>query len=61
VPGYSASIERGFIVQIEAFDWNCPQHLVQRYTRQEIEQQMQPLREENRRLRVQLAACKQRR
>jgi predicted pyridoxine 5'-phosphate oxidase superfamily flavin-nucleotide-binding protein len=61
VPGYSASIERGFIVQIEAFDWNCPQHLVQRYTRQEIEQQMQPLREENRRLRAQLAACKQRR
>nr|WP_067293809.1 pyridoxamine 5'-phosphate oxidase family protein [Marinobacterium profundum] len=57
VPDYKASIERGFIVQIEAFDWNCPQHLVPRYTQPEIEQQLQPLREENQRLRAQLAAC----
>ncbi|ANG62905.1 pyridoxamine 5-phosphate oxidase [Marinobacterium aestuarii] len=57
VPDYRASVERGFIVKIEAFDWNCPQHLVQRYTQQEIEQQLQPLRDENRRLRAQLAAC----
>ncbi len=31
-PNYSATIERGFLFHILAFDWNCQQHIVQRYT-----------------------------
>ncbi|MEE9394007.1 MAG: pyridoxamine 5'-phosphate oxidase family protein [Planctomycetota bacterium] len=29
---YSANIERIFKFTVEAFDWNCPQHISQRYT-----------------------------
>ena len=27
VPDYKAKIERAFILRVEAFDWNCPQHI----------------------------------
>lgn len=37
VPGYDATIERGFIIGVEAFDWNCPQHIIPRYTLPEVE------------------------
>jgi predicted pyridoxine 5'-phosphate oxidase superfamily flavin-nucleotide-binding protein len=36
VPGYRAKVERGFIIRIEAFDWNCSQHITPRYTEAEI-------------------------
>src|SRR5271165_4641020 len=29
---YDAVIERAVIVQVEAFDWNCQQHITPRYT-----------------------------
>lgn len=31
-PDYKASIERVATIDIVAFDWNCPQHIQQRYT-----------------------------
>ncbi|WP_126454945.1 2Fe-2S iron-sulfur cluster-binding protein [Sulfuriflexus mobilis] len=31
-PDYRAQVERGVIIDIEAFDWNCPQHITPRYT-----------------------------
>lgn len=33
---YRAQIERGFIITIEAYDWNCPQHITRRYTESEL-------------------------
>ena len=36
VPGYRARVERGFIIRIEAFDWNCSQHITPRYTEAEV-------------------------
>jgi ferredoxin-NADP reductase/predicted pyridoxine 5'-phosphate oxidase superfamily flavin-nucleotide-binding protein len=48
VPDYRARVERGFIIQVEAFDWNCPQHITPRYTESEVEQLIAPLMEENR-------------
>ena len=36
-PDYRAKVERGFLISIEAFDWNCPQHITPRYTKAEIE------------------------
>ena len=31
-PDYRARVERGFIIRVEAFDWNCSQHITPRYT-----------------------------
>ncbi len=33
---YKGQVERAFIIHIEAWDRNCPQHIVPRYTKQEI-------------------------
>ncbi|MEO0730617.1 MAG: pyridoxamine 5'-phosphate oxidase family protein [Pseudomonadota bacterium] len=30
VPGYRARVERGVLIKVEAFDWNCPQHITPR-------------------------------
>jgi predicted pyridoxine 5'-phosphate oxidase superfamily flavin-nucleotide-binding protein len=40
---YRAKIERAVILHVEAFDWNCPQHITPRYTLAEIKQMVQPL------------------
>jgi predicted pyridoxine 5'-phosphate oxidase superfamily flavin-nucleotide-binding protein len=63
VSGYKAKIERIFRLRLEAFDWNCPQHITPRFTEQEISQAVRPLREsvarleaENAELRARLAA-----
>ncbi|ADG10556.1 pyridoxamine 5'-phosphate oxidase family protein [Caulobacter segnis] len=61
-PGYRAKPERIFRLKLAAFDWNCPQHIVPRFTEAEIASAVQPLRErlealeaENRALRGRLA------
>ncbi len=38
VPDYEALIERVIIFKIKGFDWNCPQHIVPRYTIEDIEE-----------------------
>ena len=53
VPTYRARVERGIVIHVEAFDWNCPQHITKRYTQAEVEKLMAPLLEENRRLKSQ--------
>jgi predicted pyridoxine 5'-phosphate oxidase superfamily flavin-nucleotide-binding protein len=45
---YASVVERGFIIHIEAFDWNCPQHITRRFTQAQVEQMMASLVEENR-------------
>lgn len=35
-PDYQAKIERLITFKIQGFDWNCPQHIVPRYTVDEI-------------------------
>jgi predicted pyridoxine 5'-phosphate oxidase superfamily flavin-nucleotide-binding protein len=57
VENYKARIERAVIFRVEAFSWNCPQHITQRFTIEEIKIINQPLYEhvekleaENRRL-----------
>lgn len=37
VPGYPARVERLALLAIEAFDWNCPQHITPRFTLAELE------------------------
>ena len=33
---YRARVERGFVIEMEAFDWNCPQHITPRYSEAEL-------------------------
>ncbi|MBB3309870.1 hypothetical protein FHT78_001613 [Rhizobium sp. BK196] len=44
-PSYRAKPERLFRLRLEAFDWNCPQHITPRYTEAEIAVAVQPLRQ----------------
>ena len=54
MPGYSAPVERGIIIHLEAIDWNCQKHITPRYTEDELAHVMAPLIEENRQLHEQL-------
>jgi len=45
MPEYKAQVERGILISIEAFDWNCPQHITPRFTLAEIEEGTAPLRQ----------------
>jgi predicted pyridoxine 5'-phosphate oxidase superfamily flavin-nucleotide-binding protein len=61
-PGYRGRPERAILLHLEAFDWNCPQHITPRFTEAEIEAAVQPLRArlteletENQALRAQVA------
>lgn len=45
MPDYQAKIERAMILHLEAFDWNCPQHITPRYTIEEIRKIVSPLNE----------------
>ena len=57
-PSYDAEVERAVVVTVDAYDWNCRQHITRRYTAAEIDRLAAPLRrdldrsrEENRELR----------
>jgi hypothetical protein len=54
-PAYRARVERAVIISVEAFDWNCPQHITPRFTEQEIKALTEPLHAEIASLRARLA------
>jgi predicted pyridoxine 5'-phosphate oxidase superfamily flavin-nucleotide-binding protein len=63
LPGYKAAVERAFVLHLEAFDWNCPQHITPRFTDAELQEVLAPVRQrveeleaENKALRLKLAA-----
>jgi predicted pyridoxine 5'-phosphate oxidase superfamily flavin-nucleotide-binding protein len=43
LPEYRARVERGFIIDVEGFDWNCPQHIAERFTLDEVRAMTAPL------------------
>jgi predicted pyridoxine 5'-phosphate oxidase superfamily flavin-nucleotide-binding protein len=43
VPGYQAHIENGFLLKVEGFDWNCPRHIMPRFTEEEGRMSVAPL------------------
>ncbi len=53
-PNYRAHIERAILITIEAFDWNCPQHITPRFSEAEIRAQVEPILIENENLKAQL-------
>ena len=61
-PTQKAKPERILVLHLDAFDWNCPQHITPRFTEREIAAAIQPLRDrlqaleaENAELRAKLA------
>ena len=62
LPRYRGKPERAFLLHLETFDWNCPQHITPRFTAAEIKTAVSPLHTriaaleaENRALRAQIA------
>ena len=56
--------ERIILIHVEAFDWNCPQHITPRYTLEELQASLEPVRKrlealesENAKLRRQISEC----
>ncbi len=63
ISDYNAKVERAMLFHLEAFDWNCPQHITPRYTQDELTPILEPVREriaeleaENKELRRRLGA-----
>src|ERR1700751_1079059 len=44
VPGEKTPAERAVLIHVEAFDWNCPQHITPRYTQEELAGTLEPIR-----------------
>jgi len=64
IAGYPGRVERAVLINVEAFDWNCPQHITPRFTQAEIAEALAPLhnelavlRAENDRLRRELGVA----
>lgn len=45
VPDYRARVERGMIITMEGYDWNCPQHITPRFTQAQVLSMVAPLRD----------------
>ncbi len=65
-PRDKSVIERAYVIRVEAFDWNCPQHITPRFTAEQIQEALAPferrleeLEQENARLRLDAEAARQ--
>ena len=56
---YGAKVERGIVIEIEAFDWNCSQHITERFTLAEIEPTVDMLKTRIAELEAQVASGRQ--
>ncbi|MBE9171025.1 pyridoxamine 5'-phosphate oxidase family protein [Pleurocapsales cyanobacterium LEGE 06147] len=43
-PSYHAEIERAILIKVEAFDWNCSQHIPIKYSEAEVAEMIAPLK-----------------
>ncbi|KIQ05468.1 pyridoxamine 5-phosphate oxidase [Agrobacterium tumefaciens] len=59
-PTYRGRAERIFKLRLEAYDWNCPQHIIPRYTEQQVEQAVAPLRQKLQQLEAENAVLRAR-
>lgn len=58
LPAYRARVERAFVITVEAYDWNCPQHITPRFTEAEVQEAVAPLHAEIASLKAQLDATR---
>jgi predicted pyridoxine 5'-phosphate oxidase superfamily flavin-nucleotide-binding protein len=52
---YAAVAERVFLIDVVGLDWNCPQHIIPRFTEAEIKRATKPLTDELARLQARVA------
>ena len=57
-PDYRALPERVVVISVEALDWNCPQHIPQRLTVEELQEELKPIQMELAKLRAENAELK---
>ena len=64
--GEATPIERVFIIHVDAFDWNCQQHITRRFTEEQIRNALDPLEKrmeqlvmENEKLRAEIARAQE--
>lgn len=43
-PGMKTRVERIVFIDVVSFDWNCPKYITPRYSREEVEELVHPLR-----------------
>lgn len=43
MPGYRAKVERAILLHLEAFDWNCPQHISPRFSEADLVEVLAPV------------------
>jgi uncharacterized protein len=60
VPNYRAKLERIFRLRLQAFDWNCPQHITPRLSDQEKTEAVRPLNDRLAQLETENAALRAR-
>ena len=53
--GHAAKVERVFVIDVLSFDWNCPKYITPRYTADEVQTAMEPLKARIRQLEEKLA------
>ena len=58
VESYDARVERAAVLTVEAFDWNCPQHITPRFTGEQIAAAVAPLHERIAALEAELAGAR---
>lgn len=54
--GHGARPERIFVIDVLSYDWNCPKFITPRYTAEQVEEAVQPLKDRIAELEAQLAA-----
>ncbi len=59
VPDYRAVVERGWIIEVAAFDWNCSQHITRRFSALDVMQVVTPLQARIAELEAELAALRE--
>lgn len=57
---YAAKVERGILISVEGYDWNCPQHIMPRFTVAEIQDMVHPMAERMKALEQENAALRAR-
>jgi hypothetical protein len=45
LPGYKGKVVQAVLLRLEAFDWNCPQHITPRFTEAELARAFAPVRQ----------------
>ena len=58
VPDYPARVERVAVIEVEAVDWNCPHHIMPRFTLEQIDAASKPLHERISQLEAEVAALR---